>query len=59
MQKQTKQATPTRTRTLAIHGRLSRRSMHRRFAGIVGAILLVGVWTLALSKAGPEPGASP
>ncbi len=60
MQKQTKQATLTRTRTLRIHGKMSRRSMHRRLAvAVVGAALLVGVRTLALSEAGPGPGESP
>lgn len=60
MQKQTRQTKLTRTRTLRIHGKMSRRSMHRRLAlAVVGATLLAGVRTLALSVAGPGPGESP
>ena len=60
MQKQTKQATLTRTETLRIHGKLSRRSVHRFLAAaVVGAALLIQVRALALSNTGPEPGKSP
>lgn len=59
MQKQTKQTTLTRTRTLRIHGKMSRRSMHRRLAvAFVGAALLVGVGTLTRNTAGLGPGES-
>ena len=60
MQKSKQQTTFTRTRTLRIQGKMSRRSMHRRLAiAVVGAILLAGAQVLARNVAEPGPGESP
>ena len=60
MQKQTKQATLTRTRMLRIHGKLSRGSMHRRLAvAVVGAVLLVGAGATTRDTTASGPGESP
>ena len=60
MQKSKQQTTFTRTRTLRIQEKMSRRSMHRHLAiAVVRAILLAGVQVLARNVAEPGPGESP
>jgi hypothetical protein len=60
MQKRTQQTTLLRTKDLRAHGVLGPRPMHRRIAiDAVGAILLIGLWSLVRDVCGPGPGESP
>jgi hypothetical protein len=54
-----KQTTPTRTRPLRIHAKMSRRSVHRHLAVAVVAVLLAGVGALSRNAVGPGPGEPP
>lgn len=57
MQRRTHEA--TRTKALRIHGRTARVSMRRLTAGVIGAIVLVGIGYLARASDGPGSVGSP